>query len=50
MTFMRSDQDPDWGINAKGEPALRQGGRYRKVALIGEGEQPLTATLSDGGG
>ena len=49
MTFMRSDQDPDWGINAKNEPALRQGGKFKKVALVGELEQPLTATYSDGG-
>lgn len=49
MGFTRSDQDPDWGVNAKGELALRQGGKFKKVALVGEGEQPLTATVSDGG-
>ena len=49
MGFTRSDQDPDWGVNAKGELALRQGGKFKKVALVGELEQPLTATLSSGG-
>ena len=49
MGFTRSDQDPDWGVNAKGELALRQGGKFKKVALVGEGEQPLTATVSSGG-
>ena len=49
MGFTRSDQDPDWGVNAKGELALRQGGKFKKVALVGEGEQPLTATYSSGG-